>query len=119
MNMTRTTLIAAAYLALGGAAFAQTPNAQSSGSLSSGGPDAKGNAPFKASHTVNDGGPKGGATSFTRGQARQHILNSGYSAVSALAKGQDGVWRGMATRNGATVPVALDFKGNVTQAPAH
>ena len=108
MNMIRTGLLAVAYLALGGAAFAQA----------SGGPDAKGNAPIKATHTVNDGAPRGGANSFTRGQARQHILNSGYTAVSALTKGDDGVWRGVATRNGAPIPVALDFKGDVTEAPA-
>lgn len=108
MNMIRTGLIAAAYLALGGAAFAQA----------SGGPDAKGNAPLKAAHTVNDGAPKAGANSFTHGQARQHILNAGYTAVSALTKGDDGVWRGTATKDGAPVSVALDFKGDVTEVPS-
>ena len=108
MNMIRTGLLAAAYLTLGGAAFAQA----------SGGPDAKGNAPIKASHTINDGAPKAGATSFTRNQARQHILHSGYTAVSALTKGDDGVWRGTATKDGAPVSVSLDFKGNVTEAPS-
>ena len=108
MNMIRTGLLAAAYLALGGAAFAQA----------SGGPDAKGNAPIKASHTINDGAPKAGANSFTRNQARQHILHSGYTAVSALTKGDDGVWRGAAIKDGAPVSVALDFKGNVTEAPS-
>ena len=107
MTMIRTGLIAAAYLALGGAAFAQA----------SGGPDAKGNAPLKASHKINDGAPKAGATSFTQNQARQHILHSGYAAVSGLTKGDDGVWRGVATKDGAPVSVALDFKGNVTDAP--
>ena len=108
MNMIRTGLLAAAYLALGGAAFAQA----------SGGPDAKGNAPIKASHTINDGAPKAGATSFTRNQARQHILHSGYTAVSALTKDNDGVWRGTATKDGAPISVSLDFKGNVTEAPS-
>ena len=107
MNMIRTGLLAAAYLALGGAAFAQAP----------GGPDAKGNAPVKAIYSINDGGAKVGANSFTRGQTRQHILNSGYTAVSALTKGDDGVWRGVATKDGAPVPVALDFKGDVAEAP--
>ena len=106
MNLIRSGLFAAAFLSLSGAAFAQA----------SGGPDAKGNAPLKASHTVDDGAPRAGATSFTRGQARQHILNSGYDAVSALTKGADGVWRGTATKGGASVRVALDFKGNVTEA---
>ena len=106
MNMIRTGLLAAAYLALGGAVFAQA----------SGGPDARGDAPMKASHTIMDGAPKAGANSFTRSEARQHILHSGYTAVSGLTKGGDGVWRGAATRDGAQVAVALDFKGNVTEA---
>jgi hypothetical protein len=80
-----------------------------------GGPDAKGNAPLKHAHTVNDGSAKPGANSFTQGQARQHILNSGYTDVTGLTKGEDGVWRGTATKNGASVPVAMDFKGNVSE----
>ena len=109
MKLARTGLLAVAYLTLGSAAFAQA----------SGGPDAKGNAPLKASHTVNDGAPKAGANSFTQAEARRHILHSGYDAVSGLTKGLDGVWRGVATKDGATVSVALDFKGDVTDSPAH
>ncbi len=108
MNRTllATTLIAS--LSLGGAAFAQTAPV--------GGPDAKGNAPLKHVHTVNDGSARSGANSFTQNQARKHILNSGYSGVSDLTKGKDGVWRGTAMHNGAQVDVAMDFKGNVTEA---
>ena len=95
-------------VALGSAAFAQSPPV--------GGPDAKGNAPLKHMHTVNDGSAKPGANSFTQGQAQQHIVNSGYTDVTGLAKGKDGVWRGMASHNGAQVNVAMDFKGNVTEA---
>ena len=115
MTVNKTILVSALALSLGlgsaslgSAAYAQSPPV--------GGPDAKGNAPLKHMHTVNDGSAKPGANSFTEGQARQHILNSGYSDVSGLAKGQDGVWRGMATHNGAQVNVAMDFKGNVTEA---
>lgn len=93
-----------AGLSLAGSAFAQA----------SGGPDAKGNAPLKPSHTVNDGGPKRGANSFTEAQAMQHIEKSGFTAVSGLTKGDDGVWRGQAMRNGQSVSVAMDFKGNVS-----
>ena len=102
------TLALVTSLGLAGASLAQP----------SGGPDAKGNAPLKAAHTVNDGAAKPGASSFTEGQARQHILHSGYSSVSGLAKGADGVWRGAAMKGGATVNVALDFKGNVSEAVA-
>ena len=108
MNRKLLASVLALSLGLGSAVYAQSPPV--------GGPDAKGNAPLKAMHTVNDGSAKPGANSFTQGQARQHILNSGYSDVSGLTKGQDGVWRGMATHNGAQVNVAMDFKGNVTEA---
>ena len=115
MTMKKTLLASALALsmgfgpmALGSAAFAQSPPV--------GGPDAKGNAPLKHMHTVNDGSAKPGANSFTEGQARQHIVNSGYSDVTGLTKGKDGVWRGMASHNGAQVNVAMDFKGNVTEA---
>ena len=108
MNKTILVSALALSLGLGSAAFAQTAPV--------GGPDAKGNAPLKPMHTVNDGSAKAGANSFTEGQARQHIVNSGYSNVTGLTKGQDGVWRGMASHNGAQVNVAMDFKGNVTEA---
>ncbi len=112
MTMNKTILASALALSLGlgATAFAQSPPV--------GGPDAKGNAPLKHMHTVNDGSAKPGANSFTEGQARQHIVNSGYGDVTGLTKGQDGVWRGMATHNGAQVNVAMDFKGNVTEAGA-
>jgi hypothetical protein len=58
---------------------------------------------------------KHSANSFTEGQAKQHILNSGYTSVSALTKGSDGVWRGTATKGGQSINVALDFKGNVAK----
>lgn len=82
------------------------------------GSDAKGNAPLKRAHTVNDGGARRGHNSFTEGQARQHILKAGYESVTGLAKGKDGVWRGTATKNGASVEVGMDFKGNVSEGAA-
>ncbi len=101
------TLALIAALGLAGGAFAQDPP--------SGGPDAKGNAPIKHVHTVNDGTAKKGANSFTQNEARKHILNSGYSDVSGLTKDKDGVWRGTATKDGSSRSVALDFKGNVSE----
>ena len=80
----------------------------------SGGPAAKGNAPLKRPHTVNDGAAKHGHNSFTEGQARTHIEKAGFTGVSSLVKGDDGVWRGQAMRDGQTRDVAMDFKGNVS-----
>ena len=37
------------------------------------------------------------------------------TGVIHLVKGDDGVWRGTATRNGAGVQVWLDYEGNVGQ----
>jgi hypothetical protein len=104
MKTSLSTLALVAALGLAGAASAQP----------SGGPDAKGNAPLKHAHTVNDGAPKHGANSFTEGQARRHIEKAGFTGVEHLVKGGDGVWRGRAMRDGGPVDVAMDFKGNVT-----
>ncbi len=108
MKHTLITLLLASAFA--GAAFAQTAPV--------GDPDAKGNSPVKAAHTVNDGAAKPAANSFTRGQAIKHIEKSGYSGVAGLTEGRDGVWRGKAMKNGASVNVAMDFKGNVTEGMA-
>jgi opacity protein-like surface antigen len=77
---------------------------------------AKSASAVKTAHTVNDGKAEAGRNSFTEAQAREHIAKSGYAKVSPLAKGSDGVWRGTALKDGATVKVALDFKGNVSTA---
>ena len=95
-------------LSLATAALAQVPSGGA-------GSDAKGNAPLKHAHTVNDGGARRGHTSFTEGQARKHIEKAGYQSVTGLMKGDDGVWRGTAMKNGASVPVGMDFKGNVSE----
>lgn len=54
-----------------------------------------------------------GANSFTESQARSRLESVGYSQVGGLAKGDDGIWRGSAMRNGAAVRVGVDYKGNV------
>ena len=75
---------------------------------------AKNNAAIKTAHTVDDGGARRGANSFTERQAREHIAKSGFTNVSTLTKDKDGVWRGTAKKGGRTVHVGLDFKGNVS-----
>lgn len=100
-----------AALGLSAVASAQVPSGVA-------GSDAKGNAPLKRAHTINDGGARRGRNSFTEGQARTHILKAGYQSVTGLAKGKDGVWRGTAMKNGASVDVGMDFKGNVSEGAA-
>ncbi|WP_254606458.1 hypothetical protein [Sphingomonas bacterium] len=55
-----------------------------------------------------------GRNSFTEAQARGRIAKDGYTGVGKLVKNENGVWQGTATKGGAKVNVALDYKGNVT-----
>lgn len=84
-------------------AFAQEP-AQS-------GPQ---NPAIKSEDTNNSGMPVKGANSFTMGEARSHITGKGFTRVTALKKDSEGVWRGMATKDGQRVHVSVDYQGNVT-----
>jgi hypothetical protein len=65
------------------------------------------------SNANNPGAPVAGANSFTRSQALSRIERAGYSHVTGLVKDKDGIWRGIASRAGETVHVALDYQGNV------
>lgn len=58
--------------------------------------------------------PAMGANSFTEEQARDRITAAGYTDVTGLAIGQDGVWRGTASMAGQSQSVSLDYQGNVT-----
>lgn len=93
------TLIAvlSALLLYGGQAFAQTSTAAEPSTQPS---DAK-KLPLE------------GANSFTEGQARTRIENAGFSQIAELKKDGQGVWRGTAVKDGKSVAVALDFKGNI------
>lgn len=55
-----------------------------------------------------------GRNSFTEAQARGRIEKAGYADVGKLEKDKNGVWQGTATKDGAQVNVALDYKGDVT-----
>jgi putative membrane protein len=57
-----------------------------------------------------------GANSYTEAQARQRIIDLGFSDVSALAKDEKGIWRGTAAKSGKHTSIAVDFKGNVVAA---
>lgn len=62
---------------------------------------------------ASDNAPVAGANSFTEAQARDRIEASGYTSVTGLAKDAESVWRGRAMKDGKSVGVAVDFKGNV------
>lgn len=57
--------------------------------------------------------PLKGANSFTESQARSRIEGHGFSSVTSLMKDSDGIWRGKAMKDGRTMDVALDYKGEV------
>ena len=57
--------------------------------------------------------PVAGANSFTEGQARSRIEDRGFAQVRDLKKDDQGIWRGMAMKDGKSVAVALDYQGNI------
>ncbi len=59
--------------------------------------------------------PAKGANSFTKRQAAGRIAKKGFSHVTGLTKDADGVWRGTGMKDGQSVQVWLDYKGNVGQ----
>ncbi|MDB5559332.1 MAG: hypothetical protein JWQ36_2266 [Enterovirga sp.] len=54
-----------------------------------------------------------GANSFTEGQAKSRLEEAGLKNVTDLKKDDQGVWRGKAMRNGKSVTVGFDYKGNI------
>ena len=57
--------------------------------------------------------PVKGANSFTLDEARRRIEAGGFTQVSGLKKDDDGIWRGQAMKDGASVSVFCDYQGNV------
>ena len=106
--MRRTLLgIATAMLAISSAVAQTTPAA--SGTAAASGNDNQAVATTAANAPV----PAHGHNSFTEGEAERRIASHGFTAVHALRKDQDGVWRGTAQKAGAPTAVWLDYKGNV------
>jgi hypothetical protein len=71
--------------------------------------------------TTNEAGAAPAATAkhfgnfFTEDQARQHLMHLGYANVSSLEKDVNGRWVGTATKDGKTVGVAVQVKGDPIQ----
>lgn len=82
-------------------ALAQTP------------PAGPANAAVKSMHDNNSDTPVAGANSFTRAEAKSAIEAKGYTHISKLKKDKHGVWRAVATKDGQSGPVSLDYQGNV------
>jgi hypothetical protein len=58
--------------------------------------------------------PAIGANSFTQEQAKERIEAAGYTGITELTKGEDGIWRAVAALGGQTQEVSVDYQGNVT-----
>ena len=71
------------------------------------------NPAVKAMNSNNASAPVAGANSFTMGEARSHIQDKGFTRVRGLKKDKSGVWRATAMKDGKSVPVSLDYQGNV------
>jgi hypothetical protein len=97
---------AAAALLIANTAMAQNPPARSE----------PGNNAINSPDQKNSDAPVAGANSFTEGQAKSRIEEVGYAGVTQLKKDENGVWRGKATKSGATTDVSIDFQGNVNAA---
>ena len=55
-----------------------------------------------------------GSNSFTEGQARSRIESAGFTDVTGLAKDDHGIWRGKAKKDGRSLDVGFDYKGNMS-----
>ena len=54
---------------------------------------------------------------FTMIDAQNLLRQRGYTSVSELVKNEKGTWIGSAVKDGKTVPVGVDVKGNVIERP--
>lgn len=108
----RAGMVALALVSGAGVAMAQTtttPPADSGQTTPQTAPMDSGTA------TTDEKPPLAGANSFTEGQARERIVEAGFQDVKELKQDDQGIWRGQATKSGAQVGVALDYRGNVVQ----
>ena len=103
--MQRLFMLTASAFLLAGPAVAQNPHPP----VKSG----PGNNAINSPSQKNSKAPVAGANSFTEGQAKSRIEEAGYAGVKDLRKDDNGVWRGKATKGGATTDVSIDFQGNV------
>jgi hypothetical protein len=54
-----------------------------------------------------------GHNSFTKSEAKSRIEKAGFINVTGLALDSDGLWQATASRDGQSLHVALDYKGDI------
>ena len=98
-----------------GPSLAQTPGRPDAGSPASTTDQMRAPSASQGASTGDTlpGGLSAGANSFTESQAMSRISAAGYSDVADLKKDDNGIWRAQAKKDGKSVTVGLDYKGNV------
>lgn len=107
MKINTIELVSACFLAPS-VAFAQT-TAPDTGSTSSETPA------VSTPSDKNADAPVKGENSFTEDQAKSRIEEAGYSGITDLKLGEDGIWNASAMKGSDKVQVQLDYQGNVTK----
>jgi hypothetical protein len=97
------TILSLALMVAAAAAGAQTMQPPAAGGADSG-------ANLSAPNVANLPSPRPADAATT---AQKRIERDGYTNVQNLAKGDDGLWRGTATRGNSQVEVTVDRAGNV------
>lgn len=59
------------------------------------------------------GAPFNGANSFTETQAKDRVVANGFAMPAVMAMDGKGIWRGTTMKDGTSISVAVDYKGNV------
>jgi hypothetical protein len=62
---------------------------------------------------IDAGAPLAGANSFTETQAKDRVVANGIGMPAQMTKDDKGIWRGTTMKDGKSVNVAVDYKGNV------
>lgn len=55
-----------------------------------------------------------GSNSFTEDQAKERLVNEGYTNITGLKLTDEGIWVAEAMKNNAKITVSLDYQGNIT-----
>ena len=55
------------------------------------------------------------SSALTEEQIRNQLEHEGYRQIAMLTKGDDGIWHGAATKDGAAVRLSIDARGNIVK----
>jgi hypothetical protein len=64
---------------------------------------------------IDAGAPLGGANNYTETQSKDRVVANGIGMPAAMTKYENVIWRGTAIKDGKSVNVAVDYKGNLVK----